>query len=75
MDTNSNIPAQKKVVSVEILHWIEGLWAAGKHTRREWRKECLDNLLAGKDQFELGKDSWIDCIDCNRARYMSALLK
>jgi Pentapeptide repeats (9 copies) len=52
MDTNSNIPAQKKVVSVEILHLDAlGYGPNGKNTRREWRAECLENLLAGKDHF------------------------
>lgn len=53
MDTNSNILAEKKVVSVEILHLDElGYGPQGKHTRREWRQECLENLLAGKVEFE-----------------------
>jgi uncharacterized protein YjbI with pentapeptide repeats len=53
MDTNSNIPAEKKVLSVEILHLDElGYGPQGKYTRREWRAECLKNLLAGKEQFE-----------------------
>lgn len=59
MDTNSNIPGQKKVVSVEILHLDElGYGPQGKHTRREWRAECLENILAGKDQFEAWQVSW-----------------
>ena len=63
MDTNSNIPPQKKVVSVEILHLDElGYGPQGKHTRREWRKDCLENLRAGKDQFEAWQDSWKDQI-------------
>lgn len=59
MDTNSSIPAQKKVVSVEILHLDEvGYGPQGKHTRGEWRKECLENLLAGKAQFEAWQANW-----------------
>ena len=53
MDTNSNIPPQKKVVSVEILHLDElGYGPQGKHTRREWRAECLENWLLGKSAFK-----------------------
>ena len=64
MDINSNIPEQKKVVSVEILHLDElGYGPQGKHTRREWRAECLENLLAGKEQFEAWQNSWKDQID------------
>jgi uncharacterized protein YjbI with pentapeptide repeats len=64
MDTNLNIPVQKKLVSVEILHLDElGYGPQGKHTRREWRAECLDNLLAGKDQFEAWQASWKDKIN------------
>ena len=59
MDTNSNIPPHKKVVSVEILHLDDlGYGPQGKHTRREWRAECLENLLAGKAVFEAWQDSW-----------------
>jgi uncharacterized protein YjbI with pentapeptide repeats len=54
----------KTVVKVEILHLDElGYGPQGKHTRREWRKECLDNLLAGKAQFEAWQASWKDQID------------
>jgi Pentapeptide repeats (9 copies) len=59
MDTKSNIPAEKKIVSVEILHLDElGYGPQGKHTRREWRKECLENLLAGKEVFENWQNNW-----------------
>ena len=38
---------------IEILHLDEmGYGPNGAMTRREWRKVCLDNLLAGKEQFE-----------------------
>jgi Pentapeptide repeats (9 copies) len=60
MHTNSNTPPLKKVINVEILHLDEtgyGPWK--KHTRREWRKECLDNLLAGKSAFEAWQHTWI----------------
>ena len=64
MDTNSNIPPQKKVISVEILHLDEaGYGPQGKHTRREWRKACLDNLLAGADAFKAWQDSWKEQIN------------
>jgi Pentapeptide repeats (9 copies) len=56
----------KKVVSVEILHLDElGYGPQGKHTRREWRAECLENLLAGKEQFEAWQASWNDKINEN----------
>ena len=52
MDTNSNIPAQKKVVSVEILHLEElGYVPRGSYTRREWRNECFNNLVARQKAF------------------------
>jgi hypothetical protein len=63
MTIDSNIPAQKKVVSVDILHLDElGYGPQGKHTRREWRAECLENLLAGGDTFKQWQDSWKDQI-------------
>ena len=66
MDTNSNIPAQKKVVSVEILHLDElGYGPQGKHTRRKWRAECLENLLAGKALFEAWQQSVKNQININ----------
>jgi hypothetical protein len=53
MDTNSNIPAERKIVSVEILHLDElGYGPQGKHTRREWRKECLEAHLDGAEAFK-----------------------
>lgn len=64
MDTNSNIPVEKKVVSVEILHLDDlGYGPRGEHTRREWRKECLVNLLAGRSQFEFWQASWQEQIN------------
>lgn len=61
MDTNLNIPPQKKVVSVEILHLDEpGYGPQGKHTRREWRTECLESLLAGADTFKQWQGGWKD---------------
>jgi uncharacterized protein YjbI with pentapeptide repeats len=60
MDTKLNIPTEKKVVSVEILHLDElGYGPQGKHTRREWRAECLDNLRAGKDAFATWQKGWL----------------
>lgn len=59
MDTNSNITAEKKVVSVEILHLDElGYGPQGKLTRREWRAECLRYFLAGADDFFAWQFSW-----------------
>ena len=64
MATKSNIPPQKKVVSVEILHLDElGYGLQGKHTRREWRAECLENLLVGRDHFLNLQKSWEALID------------
>jgi Pentapeptide repeats (9 copies) len=61
MNTNSKIQPQKKIISVEILHLDElGYGPQGKHTRREWRKECLDNLLAGANVFKTWQESWTD---------------
>jgi Pentapeptide repeats (9 copies) len=60
MDTNLNIPPQKKIVSVEILHLDElGYGPQGKHTRREWRKECLLNFKAGHAAFKEWQESWL----------------
>lgn len=54
----------KKIVSVEILHLDEiGYGPEGRHTRREWREECLQNLLAGKEQFEEWQSSWVNKIE------------
>jgi uncharacterized protein YjbI with pentapeptide repeats len=64
METNSNIPVEKKVVSVEILHLDElGYGPQGKHTRQEWRAESLGNLLAGKSIFEAWQNNLISLID------------
>ncbi len=64
MDTNLNISAQKQITSIEILHLDEKSYGPkGTHTRREWRKECLDNLIAGKAIFESWQASWKDEID------------
>lgn len=59
----------KKVISVEVLYLDElGYGPQGQHTRREWRAECLENLLAGKAQFEAWQDSWQNKIDHNLRR-------
>ena len=59
MDTNSNIPANKEIDSVEILHESKlGYGPQGTHTRKQWRAECLENLLAGKERFEDWQASW-----------------
>ncbi len=50
---------QKEIASIEILYLDEiGYGPEGKHTRRQWRAECLTNLLAGKDQFLAWQESW-----------------
>jgi len=57
----------KKIASVEILHLDEiGYGPEGKHTRRQWRAECLENLLAGKEQFEAWQFSWLNKIDSSQ---------
>ncbi|MFY9261315.1 MAG: pentapeptide repeat-containing protein [Gallionella sp.] len=58
--TTPNTPA-KKVVAVEILHLDEtGYGYEGKHTRREWRAECLENFEAGAAAFLAWQESWQD---------------
>lgn len=53
MYTNSSHSAQKKIISVQILHLDDkGYGPKGEHTRREWRKECFDKLKGNKDAFE-----------------------
>jgi hypothetical protein len=64
MDTNSNIRQLKRITDVEILNLdVLGYGPQGQHTRREWRKECLDNLLAGNIQFDAWQASWKDQIN------------
>jgi uncharacterized protein YjbI with pentapeptide repeats len=64
MDTNSNIPAEKRVVRVDFPNLKEkGFGWDGSFTREDWRKACLDNFLAGKEQFETWQDSWKSEID------------
>jgi hypothetical protein len=64
MATNTSTPAQRKIVSVEILHLDEtGYGPQGKHTRREWRDECLEYLQGGKDHFEAWQSGWKNQID------------
>jgi uncharacterized protein YjbI with pentapeptide repeats len=49
----------KKVVDVEILHLDEtGYGYEGKHTRREWRAECLMYFEEGADAFLAWQESW-----------------
>ena len=60
MDTNTNIPAQKKVVSVEILHLDElGYGPQGKHTRRQWREECVQLITANFKEYNFHRDELI----------------
>ncbi len=64
MASNSSNPAQRKVVSAIPLHLDKtGYGPKGQHTRLEWRKECLDNLLSGKEQFEAWQAGWKDKVD------------
>jgi uncharacterized protein YjbI with pentapeptide repeats len=49
----------KKVVDVEILHLDEtGYGYEGKHTRREWRAECLEYFEKGAEAFLAWQESW-----------------
>ncbi len=42
----------KEIASIEILHLDEtGYGPEGKHTRREWREECLSGLQSSKENF------------------------
>ena len=64
MNTNSNISSRKILVGVEALHLDEfGYGPLGKHTRREWRKECQDNFQAGEAIFTIWQKKWIESID------------
>lgn len=66
--TTPDIPT-KKVVSVEILHLDEtGYGPEGKHTRREWRAECLENFEAGAEQFLAWQESWQHFSDQNKLK-------
>lgn len=59
MSTNSNISSQKKIVSVDFPNLKEqGFGWNGSFTREDWRKACLVNFLAGKEQFEAWQASW-----------------
>jgi Pentapeptide repeats (9 copies) len=72
MDTNSNTLPEKKIINIEILHLDEaGYGPKRTHTRRQWRKECLDNLLAGKKAFEAWQDSWIEIFGSNQNFFVS----
>ena len=52
---------RKKIKEIEILHLDKvGYGPEGKHTRREWRKECSDNLIASIEQFEAWQETWQD---------------
>ena len=55
MDTNSNIPAEKKVVSVEILHLDElGYGPTGEaYTARVAERSVLNILLDGEKMLSL----------------------
>jgi Pentapeptide repeats (9 copies) len=64
MDTDSKIRQPRKIVDVEILDIDKlGYGPKGALTRRDWRKECLDNLLAGKDAFYAWQYSWTSQIN------------
>jgi Pentapeptide repeats (9 copies) len=61
VDTNSNNSAQKKIVSVEIMHLDdEGYGPEGKLTRRNWRQVCLRYLLKSNYDFETWQKSLAD---------------
>lgn len=60
MDSETSLPKAKNVANVEILYLDNlGYGPQGKHTRRQWRAECLENLIAGKEQFEIWQKSWV----------------
>ena len=59
MDTNSNIPP--------FIHKLDelGFGPQGKHSRKEWRAECLVNLLAGREAFRAWQDGWSHLIQAD----------
>jgi hypothetical protein len=58
MNTAVVLYEPKKVVSVEILHLDElGYGPQGKHTRREWRAECLKFLTPIEGEYNLLRDN------------------
>lgn len=58
MTTNSKIPPQKKVVSVEILHLEnEGYGPYGHLRRLDWQEECMRNFKAGSTAFSIWQRS------------------
>jgi Pentapeptide repeats (9 copies) len=61
MDTNSNIPGQKKAATVEILYLNDlGYGPGGALTRKEWRELCLEKLYAGNKIFNAWQKSWYE---------------
>lgn len=61
MDTKSNIPTRKKIVSVDILDIDKyGYGPNGAYTRREWRNACLNHFESGFDVFMHWQKKCID---------------
>lgn len=64
MDTNSNDMETKKIGSVELIGLnSRGYGPKGKHTRQEWRDECLEHFENGQIAFQKWQESWINDID------------
>jgi uncharacterized protein YjbI with pentapeptide repeats len=52
---------KRKTVTVEVLHLDAlGYGPEGKHTRLQWRAECLEYLLKGKQAFIDWQNSWLE---------------
>jgi hypothetical protein len=61
---SDSTPKPKKIIDVKFPNELDtGFGWDGSFTRKAWRKECLDNFLAGKEQFEAWQDSWNDKIN------------
>ena len=49
---------------LSFIGWDEkGYGPKGEHTREQWRKECIENLLVGKNQFDTWQNNWKDHIN------------
>lgn len=56
---SDSAPQPKKIIDVKFPNEKEmGFGWNGQFTREAWRKQCLDNFLAGKEQFEAWQASW-----------------
>ncbi|MGZ8271947.1 MAG: pentapeptide repeat-containing protein, partial [Methylophilus sp.] len=52
---------RSKIDTIEVLHLDAlGYGPEGKHTRLQWRAECLQYLLKGKQAFVDWQDSWLE---------------